>query len=230
MKTNTRKGSFTHDVDGILSEISHIEFNSFDSLCEYLHKKYPGMDDWTCKAIASERFARDGRRGSRKGYQDFTQQGIINVANGIRKIATSQKTAEAIGRKFGNEDQKNAIALKDQQKEQSKKNTAEQVRRNNLTDEERRAEDNMKSVQNRIKSEEDRRIQEDLYNQMDPMKEQKAQEKAQREAQEQAERDARTAQREAEQASKQSMQGSAHRPSDVKEISGKINSYRTRGL
>ena len=188
------------------------------------------MDDWTCKAIASERFARDGRRGSRKGYQDFTQQGIMNVANGIRKIATSQKTAEAIGRKFGNEDQKNAIALKDQQKEQSKKNTAEQVRRNNLTDEERRAEDNVKAVQNRIKSEEDRKTQEELYNRMDPNKEQKAQEKAQREAQEQADRDARKAQREAEQASKQSMQGSAHRPSDVKELSGKINSYRTRGL
>lgn len=188
------------------------------------------MDDWTCKAIASERFARDGRRGSRKGYQDFTQQGIINVANGIRKIATSQKTAEAIGRKFGNEDQKNAIALKDQQKEQSKKNTAEQVRRNNLTDEERRAEDNVKAVQNRIKSEEDRKTQEELYNQMDPNKEQKAQEKAQREAQEQADREARKAQRQAEQASKQSMKGSVHRPSDVKEISGKINSYRTRGL
>ena len=179
------------------------------------------MDDWTCKAISSERFARDGRRGSRKGYQDFTQQGIMNVANGIRNIATSQKTAEAIGRK---------IALKDKQKEQAKKNTAEQVRRNNLTDDERRAEDNVKAVQNRIKSEEDRKTQEELYNQMDPNKEQKAQEKAQREAQEQAEREARKAQRQAEQASKQSMKGSAHRPSDVKEISGKINSYRTRGL
>lgn len=230
MKTNTRKGSFTHDIEGILSEISHIEFNSFDSLCEYLHKEYPGMDDWTCKAIASERFARDGRRGSRKGYQDFTQQGIMNVANGIRKIATSQKTAEAIGRKFGNEDQKNAIALKDQQKEQAKKNTAEQVRRNNLTDDERRDEDNLKAVNNRIAAETDKRAQDRIYSEVDPWKEVKAQEKAQREAQEQADRDARKAQREAEQASKQSMQGSAHRPSDVKEISGKINSYRTRGL
>lgn len=188
------------------------------------------MDDWTCKAIASERFARDGRRGSRKGYQDFTQQGIMNVANGIRKIATSQKTAEAIGRKFGNEDQKNAIALKDQQKEQAKKNTAEQVRRNNLTDDERRDEDNLKAVNNRIAAETDKRAQDRIYNEVDPWKEVKAQEKAQKEAQEQADRDARKAQREAEQASKQSMQGSAHRPSDVKELSGKINSYRTRGL
>lgn len=188
------------------------------------------MDDWTCKVIASERFARDGRRGSRKGYQDFTQQGIMNVANGIKNIAKSEKTAEAIGRKFGNEDQKNAIALKDQRKEQAKKDTAEQVRRNNLTDDERRDEDNLKAVNNRIAAETDKRAQDRIYNQVDPWKEVKAQEKAQREAQEQAERDARKAQRESEQASKQSMQGSAHRPSDVKELSGKINSYRNRGL
>lgn len=188
------------------------------------------MDDWTCKAIASERFARDGRRGSRKGYQDLTQQGIMNVANGIKNIAKSQKTAEAIGRKFGNEDQKNAIALKDQQKEQAKKNTAEQVRRNNLTEDERRDEDNLKAVTNRIAAETDKRVQDRIYEQVDPWKEAKAQEKAQREAQEQADREARNAQRQAEQASKQSMKGCAHRPSDVKELSGKINSYRNRGL
>lgn len=87
------------------------------------------------------------RNGSRKGAESFATSGFNKAVNGITGTLKSKPVMNALKRTTGTEDQKNQMAIEDKTNSDAKKARSEQVRRNNLTDEQRQAEDNQKAAE-----------------------------------------------------------------------------------
>lgn len=109
-------------------------------------------DDVEIYNAASRKYRRltersGSRKGSRKGAEKFATSGFDKGVKGITGTLTSKPVMNTLKRTTGTEDQKNQIALEDKANSDAKEARADQVRRNNLTEEQRQAEDNQKAAE-----------------------------------------------------------------------------------
>lgn len=137
------------------SLLHDIEFTSYDNdkdRLERIHYLIPGLSVSEANELLGRfdehyEYHLGSRKGSRKGAESFSTSGFNKAVNGITGTLTSKPVMNTLKRTTGTEDQKNQVALEDKANSDAKKNRAEQVRRNSLTEEQRQAEDNQKAAE-----------------------------------------------------------------------------------
>lgn len=136
------------------SLLHDIEFTSYDNdhdRLERIHYLIPSLSVAESQELLS-RFEKyedriGSRKGSRKGAESFATKGFDKAVKGITGTLTSEPVMNSLKRTTGTEDQKNQMAIEDKAKSDAKDARADQVRRNNLTEEQRQAEDNQKAAE-----------------------------------------------------------------------------------